>query len=164
MEQHKPTADSGQPDETEDNRIKLVGEKLRKARSVVASQAMASAKVVKEQVQATKKKVVGSSRSEDERQVSEDVAHSGEDQIAETPKIAEKVKFWEEQDRINKELIPRVLKLHELFTEHVEYHEEVSTLIAGLEARYARRERWLMAVAVLALVIAAASVVLSLVV
>ena len=40
----------------------------------------------------------------------------------ETPKIADKVKFWEEQDRINKELIPRVLKQHELLTAHVEHH------------------------------------------
>ena len=40
----------------------------------------------------------------------------------ETPKIAGKVKFWEEQDRINKELIPRVLKQHELLTAHVEHH------------------------------------------
>lgn len=28
----------------------------------------------------------------------------------EAPAIAEKVKFWEEQDRINKALIPRVVK------------------------------------------------------
>ena len=47
-----------------------------------------------------------------------------------TPKIADKVRFWEEQDRINKELIPRVLKQHELFTAHVEYHSH-----ADLEAR-----------------------------
>ncbi len=40
----------------------------------------------------------------------------------ETPKIADKVRFWEEQDRINKELIPRVLKQHELLTAHVEHH------------------------------------------
>ena len=40
----------------------------------------------------------------------------------EAPKIADKVKFWEEQDRINKELIPRVLKQHELLTAHVEHH------------------------------------------
>ena len=40
----------------------------------------------------------------------------------ETPKIADKVRFWEEQDRINRELIPRVLKQHELLTAHVEHH------------------------------------------
>ena len=52
-----------------------------------------------------------------------------------TPKIAEKVRFWEEQDRINQELIPRVLKQHELFTKHVEGHETASDLIAAAEAR-----------------------------
>ena len=30
------------------------------------------------------------------------------------PKIGERVKFWQEQDRINRELIPRVIKNHEL--------------------------------------------------
>lgn len=31
-------------------------------------------------------------------------------------KIAERVKFWEEQDRINKAIIPRILKNHDLST------------------------------------------------
>ncbi|OHB74249.1 MAG: hypothetical protein A2Z34_00665 [Planctomycetes bacterium RBG_16_59_8] len=35
----------------------------------------------------------------------------------EIPKIAERVKFWEEQDRINNALIPRVLKNHDLLVE-----------------------------------------------
>ena len=56
-------------------------------------------------------------------------------QEVETPKIAEKVRFWEEQDRINRELIPRVIKQHELLTAHVEGHETASTLIAALEGR-----------------------------
>lgn len=33
------------------------------------------------------------------------------------PTIAEKVKFWQEQDRINKALIPRLIKTHELVVE-----------------------------------------------
>ena len=53
----------------------------------------------------------------------------------ETPKIAEKVRFWEEQDRINQELIPRVLKQHKLFAAHIEGHETASVQIAALEAR-----------------------------
>ena len=53
----------------------------------------------------------------------------------ETPKIAAKVRFWEEQDRINQELIPRVVKQHELFTAHIEGHETASTQIAALEGR-----------------------------
>ena len=40
------------------------------------------------------------------------------------PKIGERVKFWQEQDRINRELIPRVIKSHELLTKHVESHED----------------------------------------
>ena len=52
-----------------------------------------------------------------------------------TPKIAEKVRFWEEQDRINQELIPRVIKQHELFTAHIEGHETASGHIAASEAR-----------------------------
>ena len=32
--------------------------------------------------------------------------------------ISERVRFWEEQDRINQELIPRVIRQHEL-TQHI---------------------------------------------
>ena len=56
-------------------------------------------------------------------------------QEVETPKIAEKVRFWEEQDRINRELIPRVIKQHELLTTHIEGHETSSTQVAALEGR-----------------------------
>lgn len=52
-----------------------------------------------------------------------------------TPKIAEKVRFWEEQDRINQELIPRIIKQHELFSAHVEGHEDVRVQMAALDAR-----------------------------
>ena len=40
------------------------------------------------------------------------------------PRIAERVKFWEEQDRINQELIPRVIRQNELLTGHIADHEE----------------------------------------
>ena len=46
------------------------------------------------------------------------------------PRIAERVKFWEEQDRINQELIPRVIRQHELLTSHIADHENLP-LIAG---------------------------------
>ena len=42
----------------------------------------------------------------------------------ETPSIAERVKFWEEQDKINQELIPRVIRQHELLTGHIADHEK----------------------------------------
>ena len=86
------------------------------------------------------------------------------------PKIAERVKFWQEQDRINRELIPRVIKSHEVLTRHVESHEDGDSLartqIEALEARVAELEtrcanrvsRWLpyaaLALAVVALVLA----------
>ncbi len=61
------------------------------------------------------------------------------------PKIAERVKFWQEQDRINHELIPRVIKNHELLAKHIESHEEGDSLaraqIGALEARVAELER-----------------------
>ena len=46
------------------------------------------------------------------------------------PRIAERVKFWEEQDRINQELIPRVIRQQELLTGHISDHENLP-LIAG---------------------------------
>ena len=39
--------------------------------------------------------------------------------------IAEKVRFWEEQDKINQELIPRVIRQNELLTSHIADHENL---------------------------------------
>ena len=44
--------------------------------------------------------------------------------------IADRVRFWEEQDKINQELIPRVIRQHELLTSHIADHENLP-LIAG---------------------------------
>lgn len=41
------------------------------------------------------------------------------------PPIADRVRFWEEQDRINRELIPRVIRQHELLTQHIGEHENL---------------------------------------
>lgn len=41
------------------------------------------------------------------------------------PPIADRVRFWEEQDRINRELIPRVIRQHELLTGHIAEHENL---------------------------------------
>ena len=38
-----------------------------------------------------------------------------------TVPIADKVRFWEEQDKINQELIPRVIRQHELITSHIAF-------------------------------------------
>ena len=60
------------------------------------------------------------------------------------PKIAERVKFWQEQDRMNRELIPRVIRNHELLAKHIESHEDGDPLaraqIVTLEARAAELE------------------------
>ena len=45
--------------------------------------------------------------------------------------ISERVRFWEEQDRINQELIPRVIRQHELLTEHIGEHEILPAVVAG---------------------------------
>ena len=60
---------------------------------------------------------------------------STESETQDTPKIGEKVRFWEEQDRINQELIPRVVKQHQLFTAHVQGHEDVQVRMAAMDAR-----------------------------
>ena len=44
------------------------------------------------------------------------------------PGIAERVRFWEEQDRINQVLIPKVLRQHELLTKHIEEHDDLPEL------------------------------------
>ena len=44
--------------------------------------------------------------------------------------ISDRVRFWEEQDKINQELIPRVIRQHELLITHIADHENLP-LIAG---------------------------------
>ena len=185
MARKNPPEESTRPGATDEDRSKPIDEKLRKVGSVASSQAKASAKAVKEHVQVARKRLAESSVLGGEHRSSDEVADPGADDIAETVKIAEKVKFWEEQDRINKELIPRVLKQHELFTEHVEHHDDVSSAIAGVESRMAirlqeveeslrdhleevakrgrKKGNLLLAAAALALAVAVVSLVLSLV-
>ena len=45
--------------------------------------------------------------------------------------ISERVRFWEEQDAINQELIPRVVRQHELLTEHIGEHESLPAVVAN---------------------------------
>ena len=52
------------------------------------------------------------------------------------PHIAERVRFWEEQDRINQQLIPRVIRQHELLTRHISDHEMLP-IVAATAAREA---------------------------
>ena len=75
-------------------------------------------------------RVAGSSQSSERQPAQED----GVD--GKTPSIAERVKFWEEQDRINQELIPRVIRQHELLTKHISDHEMLP-IVAAAAAREA---------------------------
>ncbi len=47
----------------------------------------------------------------------------------EQPSIAERVQFWEEQDRINQVLIPRVIRQNELLAKHIAEHDDLPELI-----------------------------------
>ena len=66
----------------------------------------------------------------------------------ETVSIADKVRFWEEQDKINQELIPRVIRQHELLTSHIAGHENLPLVAANAisealaEARREQQERY----------------------
>ena len=55
------------------------------------------------------------------------------------PSISDKVQFWEEQDRINQALIPRVLELHEAVRDLHKRTADVSGQIAAAEARVLQR-------------------------
>ena len=52
--------------------------------------------------------------------------HSQDPEVA---RIAEKVKFWSEQDRINQALIPRVIRQGELLAKHVAEHDDLPQLL-----------------------------------
>ena len=62
--------------------------------------------------------------------------------------IEERVRFWEEQDKINQELIPRVIRQNELLTEHIAEHDSlpevagnaISQALAG--AREEQRQQY----------------------
>ena len=58
------------------------------------------------------------------------------------PSIADRVRFWEEQDRINRELIPRVIRQHELLSGHIAEHENLPEVAGRVisEALAAARE------------------------
>ena len=45
------------------------------------------------------------------------------------PTIGERVRFWEEQDRINQALIPRVIRQNELLSKHIAEHDDLPELV-----------------------------------
>ena len=50
--------------------------------------------------------------------------------VPDSTPIADRVRFWEGQDKINQELIPRVIRQHELLTAHIADHDNLP-LVAG---------------------------------
>ena len=67
-------------------------------------------------------------------------AHEAKAQ-SETTELAEKVRYWQEQDRINRALIPRVLALHEELVRLGRLVEGVSERLAAAEERATQTER-----------------------
>lgn len=55
------------------------------------------------------------------------------------PRIAEKVRFWEEQDKINQALIPRVMEIHEVVRDLSKRTADINGQIAAAEARMLQR-------------------------
>ncbi len=55
---------------------------------------------------------------------------SESDADAESVQIAEKVRFWEEQDKINQELIPRVIRQNELLSQHIAEHDNLQQILS----------------------------------
>jgi predicted outer membrane protein len=49
--------------------------------------------------------------------------------------IGEKVRFWEEQDKINQEMIPRVIRQHELLTKHISEHDNLPEIVGRVLVR-----------------------------
>jgi len=61
--------------------------------------------------------------------------------MANASNIKEKVQFWQEQDKINQALIPRVTKLHEIVSDLSGAVEGTSAQIAAAEARAVKRSQ-----------------------
>ncbi len=55
--------------------------------------------------------------------------------------IQDKVRFWEEQDKINQELIPRVIRQNELLSAHVADHDNLPALAANAASEALRTAR-----------------------
>jgi hypothetical protein len=78
------------------------------------------------------------------------------------PKIAEKVRFWEEQDKINQAIIPRILELHEKVIELSKRFSNSSEQIAAIEGRMIERIEKKVRVSYAALFLALFACILSL--
>lgn len=68
--------------------------------------------------------------SKDPAPSSSSVSNGTEQESGADKSIAEKVLFWEQQDQINQELIPRVIRQSELLARHIKDHENLPELAA----------------------------------
>ena len=57
------------------------------------------------------------------------------------PPIAEKVKFWEEQDKINQAILPRIIEMNESIKDLAKQIGEVDNKIASSESRVLKKVR-----------------------
>ena len=55
--------------------------------------------------------------------------------------IADRVRFWEEQDKINQELIPRVIRQNELLSKHIAEHDNLPELAGNAISQALARAR-----------------------
>ncbi len=55
------------------------------------------------------------------------------------PPIAEKIKFWEEQDKINQAVIPRIIEMNESIKNLAKQLGEIDSKIALSESRIQKR-------------------------
>ena len=81
------------------------------------------------------KRLVNAIRERMPKQVTSDLGDDVENAAIESSeetkiRIAERIKFWDEQDSINQVLIPRVIRQHDLLTNHIADHENLP-LVAG---------------------------------
>ncbi len=68
-------------------------------------------------------------------QVPDEETDAPSDGNAERLSIGEKVRFWEEQDKINQALIPRVMEMHDIVTDLHNRTANITSQIAATEAR-----------------------------
>jgi DNA repair exonuclease SbcCD ATPase subunit len=63
------------------------------------------------------------------------MSDTSETDLQELPSMSEKVKFWEEQDKINQALIPRVIEMAETLEDLSEEIAKINDRISSTEAR-----------------------------
>ncbi len=72
----------------------------------------------------------------------DEASEAQEEQFTEAQRsIAERVQFWEEQDKINQEVIPRMIRQHEILAQHLHNHPDVPQISAVVDRALAGASR-----------------------